>query len=130
MTRALMGWATAVVIGLAPVTNDICGLGCDFGRSAATTTAADDQPCPLHAAQTPDRGGSRSTVPTGPDRCGHDHSIGRAGLTGFAKVALARVHPASTPWTAVLQFGADAAPGSPRINVSRTRTSRPIVLRI
>ena len=74
MKRALL-WFAVLTIAFVPVLNDVCDLGCDV-QAGRTKTTALDPVCPLH----PHGGMTPSSKAPVPDRCGHDHSVGRAGL--------------------------------------------------
>jgi len=71
MMRRVCGSVIVLAIALAPAVGDTCALGCDVGRPAPSSSASGDATCPLHHPH---------HAPAAPERCRHDHTVGRAGI--------------------------------------------------
>jgi hypothetical protein len=124
MRRTLLLFVT-LMIAFVPVVNDVCDLGCDL-RAARAWTVAAGPACPHH----PHDGGTPNSQ--APVPCGHDHTVGRAGLLRafvFAPqpVALALM---VSPCEAADHLSGSAASPTVLPHAPPLRAARPDVLRI
>jgi hypothetical protein len=121
-----------LAIALAPAVSDTCALGCDVGRPAPSSAASGDATCPLHHPH---------HAPAAPERCRHDHTVGRAGILRSIESAAPSDRTRSPERLALHSASPDLGAGSARAvcsfeqfpftrSVSPSSTSRRDILRI